>query len=273
MKPLFVPFYALLLVGCGDAFSPGNLAASADAHEDAGTDDARHDVAEAASAGTGGFTSEAGSDGFVEAGGAVSRQVTFRGRSSVQSEGDSVQIDAPASLASGDLLWLTLYTDLYTTQVMAPAGWILQIDRPNTTHNFRSWWFYRFAASDEPDHYVFSLNQATPSSAAIVAYSGVDPARPFDASLMVDADGSPFVVPSIATGQAGLLVVTSFTNDGALRMATTWTPDSPLASRAALDTVFVADFMQSDAGETGLRSVTCTVDGAGAVNVVALVPR
>jgi hypothetical protein len=195
-------------------------------------------------------------------------EVVFRGSSSATSRTDVITIDTPPFVAKGDLLWLTLYTDFPDTEATPPAGWIPKGKRTNQASQFRSWWFYQFASGDGGPH-VIQLNQVTASAAAIVAYAGVDMTTPFDTGTAADIAGNPFVAPSVSTSRSGLVVITSFINDG--NGSGTWMAGPGLNPRIEAGFVFVADFLHPG-GDTGTKSATSTKDGDGSVAVVPLVP-
>jgi hypothetical protein len=182
---------------------------------------------------------------------------------------DIATVRMPPFMAEHDLLWLTLYTDHASTTVTAPREWTLKSDRPNVVNDFHAWWYYRFADATEPTVRYFGLNQATTSYAAVVAYSGVDLANPFDTGTVVDTRGATCSVPSIRpTRSTGLLFLAAFIGDEAHQ----WSPLTPFDVRATFEGIFVADFPQVGPGDTPVKSVGCTPAGDGAAMVLGLVP-
>jgi hypothetical protein len=182
---------------------------------------------------------------------------------------DYVDVLIPPSVRENDLMWVSLFTDLRLTTVTTPPGWMLRIERQNSMSDFHSWWFYKIAGADEPMQRRFTFNQPTAMSVAIVVYSGVDTAAPFDRGSAFDTHGSPCVAPAIpVAASSGLLFVASFLHDTAHE----WAPLDPMNERAKYDRVYVADYPQASDGGTGARSVACTPDGEGAVFVMGLRP-
>ena len=180
-----------------------------------------------------------------------------------------MSIHAPPSVHERDFLWLALYTDYRSTSVTPAPGWILQTERPNSAHDFHTWWFYKIATANEPAEYMFSFNQnSAMTTAAALAYSGVDTAAPFDRGAAFDTHLSPCVAPAIASTASGLLFVVSFLSDSAYQ----WAPLDPMNVRANYEGVFVADFPQLADGGTVDKAVGCTPAGDGAVMVMGLRP-
>ncbi len=205
---------------------------------------------------------------------------TIRYRNMLYSTADrtkTIEVTIPKFVEPDDLLWLTIYTDLANTEVSAPTGWEGSEIR-NSTHDFHSWWFWRFAAVNDAGTEWFSLNYETKVYTAIVVYSGVDPRSPFDRGTFAPTTGSPCKAPSIhPEATSGLLFLAAFINDEAHSWK--FPSASPDASRnvaftARVDNIglFVGDFPQDFAGDTPEVWVDCSPPGDGAVAVVSLVP-
>jgi hypothetical protein len=180
----------------------------------------------------------------------------------------SIAVKTPPFTAEHDLLLLTLYTDLRSTRVTAPAGWMPNGDRENAVTDFHSWWFYKFAAANEPSEATFVLNQPTLIFAGTVAYSGVDLNSPFTTGAVDDTHGTPCVAPSVHAAESGWLIVAAFSHDTARK----WARVSPIDQRIAYQGLFVGDFPQLVAGETPTKSIDCTPTGDGSVTVFGLRP-
>jgi hypothetical protein len=172
------------------------------------------------------------------------------------------------------MLWLALYTDKRETQVTTADGWTLHWDDASAQSNFHSWSYYRVAGASEPRSYTFGLSQSVVAAGIIVAYGGVrtdDPLLAIDVADRGELRGNPFIAPSLTTRNPNEMVVALFINDAG--NGGSWTAPTGMTKRAEVGSVAVFDRLQRAAGPTGSQSATCSVDGDGTVDFVALTPR
>ncbi|MFT3795306.1 PKD-like domain-containing protein [Flavobacterium sp.] len=143
----------------------------------------------------------------------VSAAVGLRGSSSATTNGNSLVINKPAGVITGDIMFLTIsQRGSNTLNVPAPAGWTLisSQDLGGGTDR-RGTILYRIATAAEAANYTIALdNDSNGTVGAIVAFSGVNTATPFDvANTAISVQGSQVgvVAPGKTTVTANAAVV------------------------------------------------------------------
>jgi hypothetical protein len=226
--------------------------------------------------------SDASSVPGVGAGDGAPSEVVYRAESSVRSTTATLTVTIPATVASGDFLWITLYADGPVTTVTTPAGWIREGTMSDPTNEFGVWWYYRFAVANEATTAAFTIDTNGVANdplidvpplgvASLVAFSGVDHTSPIQSENAALVTGSPFTSTSMGTPNPGILLVTSFVNDDA-DAAAVWTPSPPLIGVVGKGNVFTGYAVEGDAGLGGTMTARCSEDGNGLVSVIALNP-
>ncbi len=181
-----------------------------------------------------------------------------------------VDATLPAGSAGGDFVVAVLYTNVATTTVSAPSGWIALEDLPHTAQNFHGWWFQKTVAAAEAATQSFTLSASVLASMALIAYRGARAAQAIDASVYAVSNGNPFVAPSVSPTRPNTRLVTLFINDSG--SGASWTAPSGMTKHADTGLVAIFDALVPAPGVTGTRSATCTVPGGGVVATIAVAP-
>jgi unsaturated chondroitin disaccharide hydrolase len=203
--------------------------------------------------------------------------IAFRSASSASNAGaTTLVIGPPAGVAAGDVLVAGIGAR-GTPMIGAPAGWTLVRQEANGS-TLRQALFVHVASFSEPASYTFTFSSAQSAAASIVAYSGVDPVSPIDASGgQVNGASSSLSAPSITTGVATDELVGFF----ATASLATVSPPAGMAERTDRTvpstnnykiTVESADQALTTSGPTGARVATATTATASVAALVALRP-
>lgn len=153
--------------------------------------------------------SAAGSVSFVSAsGGATGDTLT-------------ITINKPAGTQAGDLMLAYIHHDRHTDgPIIAPTGWStldnnIQPSGPRDDH--RGGIFYKFAGASESANYTFTMDDSKDEKAGhIRTYRGVDPASPFNGSLVeANTNYGNFLrpAPSKTVAQDGSMLVCGWGSD------------------------------------------------------------
>jgi hypothetical protein len=187
-----------------------------------------------------------------------------RGSTSQVGSGGGMSVPLPAGVAAGDLLVLSVYAKNMAATIAAPTGWMQQANLPGP--DFSAAWFYKLAGASEPATIGFTVSGSTASAAACVAYRGVSPAVPIDASMTRLFTGAQYVVPSVATSHAGDRLLAMFIDE-----TTSLAQPAGMTNVLTDNTIVFFDEALTASGASGDKSAS-SLPGAGAVDVIALTP-
>ena len=125
-----------------------------------------------------------------------------------------VVIPRPDGVESGDLLIAQVTSDGAATMASVPAGWTATLTKPlNLAGNAQVTVYSRVVvdAATEPAGYTWQLSGAQKWGAGMTAFSGVDPASPFDSEPSTKVDTSytatTLTVPGVTTVTEGALLI------------------------------------------------------------------
>ncbi len=205
----------------------------------------------------------------------ATRKIDFRGAATAATRGaTSITIARPGSTASGDVL-IAMVDVRNAPTLTPPAGWTLISDTPNgtTMHQLVYW---KPVGESEPASYTWTLSSSQASSGAIVAYRGVDPAAPIEATAAQTAASSKQIVaPSLTSAYDGGVIIGLYS----VAQATTIAPPNAMfergeavASGKAKLTGEVSDATLQAAGSTGARTAVATKTGANIGQLLLLRP-
>lgn len=188
----------------------------------------------------------------------------------------SLTVPVPSSLA-GDLLLATV--DVRGQPVVtAPAGWnLVRTDTAGTT--MRKATFWRLATASEPASYTWGFNKPRSAVGSILAYSGVSPTSPIQASSgQVNAASRSIAAPSLTTTTPSAMVVGLFglARRATVTPATSMTERSEVASPTTVSapaTDETADRLQAEPGATGPQVATASTGGVNIGQLIALTPN
>ena len=187
----------------------------------------------------------------------------------------TLPINAPAGLASGDVMVATVNT--VGALPTAPAGWnaITTTANPGWTGNVVT--YYKVAGGSEPPTYSWGLGATVQAAGAIVAYSGVDNSYPIGASAATTVgSGTTASTPSVSTLAANSVVIASATWQRANgNVSVTPVPSSGayvMSSSNPREGVDMTDFTQAAAGATPAQSFTAGAGVPWAMQTIALTP-
>jgi hypothetical protein len=147
---------------------------------------------------------------FTTATGAAPSGPAFVGASSAaNATATTLVLPKPAGFASGDALLASVATRGAPT-ITPPAGWTLvRLDASGST--VRQAVYVHIAGGSEPASYTFTLSSAQSAAGGILAYTGVDPANPIDATGgQANAASTSITAPSITTTGTNRMLVGLF---------------------------------------------------------------
>ena len=187
----------------------------------------------------------------------------------------SLTLNRPVGVVEGDLLLASLDTR-GNSPIVEPHGWkLVRTDENGTT--MRKATFFRIASSTEPQSYVWQLSGSGPAAGMILAYSGVDAARPIQASNGQANVGSQLIsAPSTSVAARGAWLVGLF----AAAVPSDLTPPPSMAERAAANVSArgwsiagkAADASCSSTGPTGDRTAEASSSSQSVGQLVVLRP-
>jgi hypothetical protein len=196
-------------------------------------------------------------------------QIQVRGDPSTASvrTDTSVTLPVPRDVQAGDVLMAIVHA---SAGVKSPGGWTQRADID--VDGFHVAWLTKTAQAEPPSYTFTAVDTKTwPIAGMMIAFVGVDPSVPFDAtsSPITGAVGS-LTGPSVTTSTPGdLLLLTVYEDNGA---GATWTTPSGAAAIASIGTLALFDAPLPSAGPTPTLSTTPSNGGGpySAVNVIAL---
>ncbi|HFS85405.1 MAG TPA: hypothetical protein ENK72_02175, partial [Epsilonproteobacteria bacterium] len=187
--------------------------------------------------------------------------------------GSNVQtltLDVPGGTAENDLLIAAISTDGSET-FNTTTGWTLFGQQKNSGSTLAV--FYRVADGNESSDYSFTWNSNEQAAGAMLRYSAINPADPFDVSSFDTGNSNKPTAPSVTTTEGYTRIVRVF---GADDDDTPITSPSGHVERIDLEsnsgggttTLGVADVNQTSTGSTG--SAIFDLAGGGNERWVAL---
>ena len=184
-------------------------------------------------------------------------------------------LSLPAGLQIGDLMLLVVEARS-STALSVPNGWSVLLNATSGSTN-RAAVFYRVATASET---VPSVTNGGSNSilARIVAFSGVDPNSPIDASSMTNSgadDTTEAAAVTTSTPNAMLVFTTHVANDfsSASLPGSAWTQGFLNYSTSGSDTGIAAQYaLQSTAGSSGALTSTRSKSGQAFGGLIALRP-
>ncbi|HZD78996.1 MAG TPA: hypothetical protein VE646_02995 [Actinomycetota bacterium] len=175
--------------------------------------------------------------------------------------GDALAIATPQGTAPGDLM-LASITVAGSPAVTAPTGWTRVQAATAGGGQLESVLYAKVAAPGEPASATFALSARHSVVGQIVAYRGVDPTAPIDASAAVaNPTSQAIVAPSVSATGPGEVLVSTFAIDA---NTTIQPPDGMLEQaevaaagrgKVAAET---ADQVLGSSGDTGTRTATAS---------------
>ena len=198
--------------------------------------------------------------------------ITFRSASTgANNVGTSVTIPTPTGVQAGDVLVGTVDVKA-APAVTAPAGWSLVSSTPNGS-NFRQLVYSRVAIAGEPASHRWTFNESRAASGAILAYAGVDSARPVETWSAGTGSTASITAPSVTTALAGATVVGAFGIDANATIA----PPAGMTERGEIVSATrirteMADGVLSAAGPSGARTATAAAAAANVGQLIVLRP-
>jgi hypothetical protein len=181
-------------------------------------------------------------------------------------------VDRPAGVKAGDFLLATLEVDADAANVTPPPGWTLLRDvaaGAGSGHPFHALAYYRIASPQEPAAYSFQTHRGIWVDAQVLAYGGIDGARPVDGSAGRDAGVTATPAsPVLKAGSAHDLLVLVFVSYETGQ----WTAAPGTAKRTDFDGNTAMDQLLGGAGAVGPRTARFSAPGQVAALAVALRP-
>jgi hypothetical protein len=202
----------------------------------------------------------------------ASTGITFQGASSASTRGTSLSIPRPGGAAAGDVLVASIDV-IGTPSIMAPTGWMLI--GSNTSSSLTKATFRHLVSQSDPAAYMWSVPSDTTIAGIVVAYRGVDPVNPIDATGgQANGNNSSITAPSISTTTPNTMLVGFF----GIASNTSITPPTgttergeiTYSSRSGKLTIEVADQPFEGSGPTGARIAQASKAAVSIGRLVAL---
>ncbi|HEX9100896.1 MAG TPA: hypothetical protein VF997_01765, partial [Polyangia bacterium] len=202
-------------------------------------------------------------------GGTVGGSITRVGTSTLPASSRSiVPVQPPAGgLVGGDFVLVSIYLVNPNVGITPPSGFVLHAELRGVLGNeFHAAWYSHFVVASEPPAWVFQLSASSGSTAAAVAYRGVDGTAPIDVAAQQQFEAASLIAPSITTTHANDMLVTSFVQAATGSLA--WS--APTGMQIAVDdgAVGIFDATQTAAGATGDKQAA--IGPVGVPNVGAV---
>jgi hypothetical protein len=190
----------------------------------------------------------------------------------------SVDVGVPASVASGDIILLHLFTDLTGSTITPPSGFAEVASSPQPVPgglSMRLSVYWKRATGADSGTYTTAFSPNTFAEGAETRWTGcVTSGSPFDATNgAVDSVGSTSTAAvSVTTTQANTLLV----HTAGLWSGGTWTPASGFTGRVTsggFNLLYTGDKGQAAAGSSGTVQATCSAasNNVNAAHLLALI--
>jgi hypothetical protein len=206
--------------------------------------------------------------------------ITFRSASQAANRGaTTLALGRPSGIQAGDVLVASL--DLHFSTASAPAitpptGWQLALTETASGGLVKAT-YWHVAAASEPTSYTWKFSAASAASGIVLAYTGVDPTTPIDASAgQANAKGTRITAPSVTASVAGSMLVALFGSS----TSTTFTPPTGMAERGDVavssgtlkSSSEACDAVLAAAGATGTRTAVAAKSATAIGQLVVLRP-
>jgi hypothetical protein len=198
--------------------------------------------------------------------------ISFRAASSASSRaGTSLSVPRPSGTQSGDVLVASLDVG-GAPQITAPAGWTL-VRSDVAPGSFVKATYWHLAAESEPASYTWTFSSSQLVIGLMLAYTGVDPANPVDASSgQANASSTSVVAPSVNASAAGsmLVMLVGLASNGSVTPPTGMTERAEAAAGRSNKVTGEASDATVGTGATGPRTATATRAGVNVGQLVVL---
>jgi len=192
----------------------------------------------------------------------------------------ALTLDAPAGLASGDVLITGIAVRPDNAMATAPTGWTpIRIDTSadGITENLYS--YYRVVETGEPPSHTWTFSGShTGAVGGIIAFRGADPTAPIEADDGQSTNGSTSFgglaidAPSLSISVPESMIVSLY----AVTSSSQWQPPTTMSEAVDLstlvgstsgETLLMSYGPQAMAGDTGVRTaIVASHDGGTAVS-------
>jgi chitodextrinase len=189
----------------------------------------------------------------------LGRPVLYLGMTASKASGRRVNLRTPSRVAQGDVLLAAVTVRARSARaIVAPRGWRLLRRASRRDGQLAQALYLRVAGEDEPRLHSWKLRVSRGGAAALLAYRGLDTARPILGHAgRTGRRTAAVTVPSLTTDVGGALLVGFFGATGSGRT----TPPSGMRERFDIAksrgwrlTASAADAAQTTAGPTGART-------------------
>jgi hypothetical protein len=196
----------------------------------------------------------------------------------------SVIINKPAGVVAGDVMIVTLSSYGGSSNPTLLSGWTSISNVLLFSSSRYAAVFYRVVDGTEGTSFTFTITGASNSAGAIVAFSGVDPVNPLDATIQpISTAGNTTAIPAttITTNTANAAVIMfGMCSNAQARTFSGWTTTSPGGlteiydyQGASYEFVGAAWAIKAIAGSTGAGSATLSATGSNVGGIlIALKP-
>jgi hypothetical protein len=180
--------------------------------------------------------------------------------------GTAVSVPVPAGVTTGDLLIAQITADNAPAMSGVPEGWSPVVAPMSVASNARVFVYSYVVTGAVPGSVTWQLSSAQKWGAGMAAFSGVDPAQPFDSPASTAKDTSyqstRLTVPGVQTVTAGALLVGGVGLDSKSAVVTSPADWTEAAQNTGGQISQLAWQPRPDAGVSG--QVTWSLDRAAA---------
>jgi hypothetical protein len=204
--------------------------------------------------------------------------IVFKSSSTAGNMGTTatLAIPKPVGAVAGDFL-IAQVTVRDNPTITAPAGWTLV--RSDTKSPGLKQAIYWRVAGAELGPYTWTFSSTQFASGGIIAYTGVDPSNPINASSGNTGNSTTLTALAVTTTVSDAMVVGFF----GIARSTTLTPEASMTFRYTVDSggmggatahtmSMAADFTQATPGSTGNKTATAGQAADWVAQLVALRP-
>jgi hypothetical protein len=198
--------------------------------------------------------------------------IAFRAASSATTRGaTSLSVPRPTGTQSGDVLVASLDV-AGAPQITAPAGWTL-VRTDTAPSSFVQATYWHLAGASDPASFTWAFSSSQLAVGSMLAYSGVDPANPVDASNgQANASSTSIVAPSVDASAAGsmLVMLAGVASNGSVTPPTGMTERVEASAGRSDKVTGEASDASVGAGSTGPRTATASRAGANIGQLIVL---
>jgi hypothetical protein len=157
-------------------------------------------------------------------------------------------------------------------QITAPAGWTL-VRTDTAPGSFVQATYWHLAGASDPASFTWAFSSSQLAVGSMLAYSGVDPANPVDASNgQANASSTSIVAPSVDASAAGsmLVMLAGVASNGSVTPPTGMTERVEASAGRSDKVTGEASDASVGAGSTGPRTATASRAGANIGQLIVL---